>query len=113
MIDSIKQEADKNTKWIFNGIFYLEDLSFYEQVELFNKTHYYILRHGSASINFLWTQQNSFVFELMGGNEGIDTSPIMYERICKLTNTKIFSLNYDKYNIKKDIFDNLNILTNN
>jgi hypothetical protein len=113
MIDSIKQEADKNTKWIFNGIFYLEDLSFYEQVELFNKTHYYILRHGSAAINLLWTQQNSFVFELMGGNEGINTSPIMYERICKLTNTKIFSLNYDKYNIKKDIFDNLNILINN
>jgi hypothetical protein len=107
MIESLIKEANKNTNWIFKGVFILEDLNFYDQVALFNKTRFFILRHGSSSINLLWTQPKSIIFELMGGREGINTSPVMYQRICKLTNSTLNTLNYDSYDIKNNIFNKL------
>lgn len=108
MLETLKKEASKNTNWCFRGVVILEDLTFTEQVQLFNKTRFFIFRHGSSLINLLWAQPNSVIFELSGGPNGITTSPMMYGRICKLTNSTQFVLNYDNYNPSIDIFDKLN-----
>lgn len=105
-LQSLIQEAEKNRDWKFTGVVLLEDKSFQEQVELFAKHRIFIFRHGSCMINLLWIPNNSIIFELEGGTDGIRNN--CYSRICKLTNSKHIILNYDAYDYKKDIFDNLN-----
>lgn len=101
------QEAEKNSGWKFTGVSLLEDKSFQEQVELFSKHRIFIFRHGSCMINLLWIPNNSIIFELYGGPDGLMNN--CYSRICKLTNSKHILLNYDGYDCKKDIFDKLNL----
>ena len=42
ILDSIIEESQKNIKWNYNGIIILEDMSFSEQIQLFNKTNIFI-----------------------------------------------------------------------
>ena len=105
------EAAEQNREWNLTGVVILEDKTFKEQVELFAKHQYFIVRHGSCLINLLWIPYNSIVFELEGGSE----APInnCYSRICKLTNSKHVLLNYDKYDCNKDIFDKLKFYRDN
>lgn len=100
------EEAQTNRGWKFTDVVFLEDKPFQEQVQLFTKHRIFILRHGSSLINLLWIPNNSIVFELEGGLEGVVSSMVI-PRICKLTNSKHILLNYDDYHCKKDIFDTL------
>ena len=105
-LQSLVEEAKTNRGWNFTSVVLLEDKSFQEQVQLFAKHRIFILRHGSSLINLLWIPNNSIVFELQGGSEGV-VSPMVIPRICKLTNSKHILLKYDDYDCKKDIFDTL------
>ena len=107
-LHSLVQEAETNREWDFTGVVVLDDKSFQEQVELFTKHRIFISRHGSSMINLLWIPNNSIIFELDGGSDGLINN--CYSRICKLTNSKHIVLNYDDYDCKKDIFDKIKLL---
>uniref|UniRef100_A0A6C0I5J4 Glycosyltransferase 61 catalytic domain-containing protein n=1 Tax=viral metagenome TaxID=1070528 RepID=A0A6C0I5J4_9ZZZZ len=107
MLNALVKEANKNSRWNFRGVALLEDLTFPQQVELFNKTRYLIFRHGSSLVNLLWSQPKSTVFELMGGRDGIRTSPHVIQRLCRLTDSKQVLLNYDNYDPVLDIFNKI------
>ena len=99
-------EANTNKRWTFKGVFILENMIFKEQIELFNNTNIIIARHGSCLTNLLFLKNNSIVFDIGGGVEGVD-SPTVMKRITKLTNSKHNYLQYDNFNPKNDIFDKL------
>jgi capsular polysaccharide biosynthesis protein len=106
LLDSIVQEAQKNIQWIYNGIAVLEDMSFSEQIQLFNKNRILIMRHGSSLINLLWCKPGAIVFELEGGSEGTG-HPVVTKRLCDLIGLTFNPLNYDTFNPTSDIFDHL------
>lgn len=105
-LTSLLCEANKNINWLFKGVFILEDMTFKEQVELFSNSHIIIARHGSSLINLLFLQNNSIVFDIGGGYEGVD-SPSVMKRITKFTESSHNYLHYDTFDAKKDIFDTL------
>jgi len=105
-LQRLVQEAETNKEWNFTEVFILEDKTFQEQVNLFSKHRIFIFRHGSCLINLLWIPNNSIVFELERGPDGI-TAPMVINRLCKLTNSKHIILNYNDYDFKKDIFERL------
>jgi len=94
LFQSLVKEVTTNLSYDFKGTFCLDRMSFKEQVELFSKTSAFIMRHGSSEINLLWVPQNSIVFEIGGGPDGI-SQPNMYKRICKLTDTRHIYLDYN------------------
>jgi hypothetical protein len=107
MLENLKTEASKNTNWNFKGVVILEDLTFYEQVKLFNETRFFISRHGSSLLNLLWIKNNSVWFELNGGSDGFNASPWVCKRLCDLSESKQVFLEYNNYNAKTDIFDTI------
>lgn len=107
-LQSLVKEAQKNRGWNFTGVVSLEDKTLKEQVALFANHRIFICRHGSSEINLLWIPNNSIVIELGGRKQRpCILKPMIYNRICKLTNSKHIVLNYFNYDYKKDIFDTL------
>jgi len=102
------EEAKTNRGWNFTDVVFLEDKPFQEQVSLFTKHRIFICRHGSCLINLLWIPNNSIIFELEGGSDGLINQ--CYSRICKLTNSTHIRLDYNNYDSKKDIFDILHTI---
>jgi hypothetical protein len=95
LVREIACEAAKNYNINFKGVIYLEDLTFKEQVHLFYNTRFFIFRHGSALANLLWSADSSVVFELAGGDGGVNANPMVINRICRLTQSKQIILNYN------------------
>lgn len=102
-LESLVNLSKLERSWTFNGIFYAEDLSFKDQVNLFASNNIFILRHGSCLVNLLWCPQESKVFEIEGGPDGVTSYKPVIERITKLTNSKRYCLNYN-FDAEKDIF---------
>jgi len=105
LLRTLITEANKNTKWTFKGVVVLEDLNFVEQINLFNSTRIFIFRHGSSLINLLWCKPYSIVFDLQGGAQGMVMGNGVIHRICKLTNSAQITLDYNRFDPKKNIFD--------
>ena len=100
ILNNIIVNIKKNKFLKFEGVKILENLSFYEQLKLFSENKVFIFRHGSSLINLLWIPNNSIIFD-------IDIIPCRKEivrRIAKITNSKVFSLDYN--NIDYRIFSN-------
>ena len=76
----------------YNGIQFLENLSFSEQIKLFNKNDIIIFRHGSCLTNILWAKQNTIIIELDNQNR-----ESVIKRICDFTKT--IQVRYDYNNI--------------
>ena len=83
----------------YNGIQFLENLSFAEQIQLFNTNDIIIFRHGSCLANILWAKQNTIIIELDNQNR-----KSVIKRICDFTKT--IQVRYD-YN---DILNKPNIV---
>jgi hypothetical protein len=109
LFQSLVKEITMNQKWNFKGTFCLDTMSFKEQVELFSRTSAFIMRHGSSEINLLWVPQNSIVFEIGGGPDGI-SQPNMYKRICKLTDTRHIYLDYNTLLEKVNKYETLGFI---
>jgi hypothetical protein len=77
----------------YNGIQFLENLSFYEQIKLFNTNDIIIFRHGSCLTNILWAKSNTIIIELDTQNNRKSVT----KRICDFTNT--IQVRYDYKNI--------------
>ena len=105
MLIQLVSEATKNLNRNFDGVKFLEDLTFEEQVKLFASTKIIICIHGAGLINLLWSQQNSIIFEI-----DIQTNRSkMYKRISKLTNSTHYYL-YDKtLSVQNDIFKKIKV----
>ena len=97
MLQSLITESEKNTNWVFKGVVLLEDLSFLEQIKLFQRTRYFIVRHGSSLVNCLWCQPHSVIIEFFGGKDGPYCHPEIFKRIYHLTQSVQLFLNYDEY----------------
>jgi capsular polysaccharide biosynthesis protein len=79
----------------FNGVHILEDMSFNEQIKLFNTNNVFIFIHGSCLSNLLFAPYNSIVYELeiLSMNNNIN----VIKRLCKLTNSEHIRLIYDTF----------------
>jgi hypothetical protein len=109
-LNFLVQEAKKNRGWNFTGVVSLENKPLKEQVALFANHRFFICRHGSSEINLLWIPNNSIVIELGGRRQRpCILKPMIYNRICKLTDSKHIVLNYFNHDYKKDIFDKLTL----
>lgn len=87
----------------YNGIQYLENISFADQIRLFNTNDIIIFRHGSCLTNILWVKQNTIIIEL----DVEDRKPVI-KRLCDFTNS--IQIRYNYYNILENsniIFDKL------
>ena len=74
----------------YNGIQFLENLSFSEQIKLFNTNDIIIFRHGSCLTNILWAKQNTIIIELDNQNR-----ESVIKRICDFTKTIQVRYDYD------------------
>ena len=106
-LQALVQGAAKNTGWNFTGVYVLEGKSLQEQVKLFANNRIFIYRLGSCVANLLWIPENSVVFELIGGKEGVVNYDNVSPRILKLTNSKRIVLHYDSYDCERDIFEKI------
>jgi len=79
----------------FNGVHILEDMSFSEQIKLFNSNNVFIFIHGSCLSNLLFAPFQSIVYELDIPNMNNNINVI--KRICKLTNSEHIRLIYDNF----------------
>jgi hypothetical protein len=106
LLFQLEEEAKKNTRWTYRGVFILEDLSFEEQIKLFINTKFFIMRHGSSLANLIWIQPKSVVLELSGGNNGVHSPPVI-QRLCQFVDSRQILFDYN--NIKpNDIFTCIN-----
>ena len=72
-------------------------MKFSDQVELFSTCNIFISRVGSSLINLLWIPPNSIVFNLDHGM----THPDVFGRICRLTNSKYYYMDYNNLNMEE------------
>lgn len=77
----------------YNGIQFLENLLFSEQVKLFNTNDVIIFIHGSCLTNILWAKPNTIIIEL----DWQSHRKSVIKRICDFTNT--IQVRYDYNNI--------------
>lgn len=94
ILNNIISCIQNNNSLSFKGVKMLEDLSLQEQMKLFSENRIFIFRHGSALANLLWVPDKSIIFEL-------DTEPnrkMIVPRIAKVTNSKVYSMNYQNVN---------------
>ncbi len=95
IIDNIK--LNKNIK--FNGIKILDEMDFKSQLELFSNNSIFIFRHGSCLTNLLWIPEKSIIFDLDIQTDRNNIS----KRLCKVTNSIHYYLNYNNFNPKNMI----------
>jgi len=101
---NLLQTLDKFCKNVsrihYNGIQFLEKLSFDEQIKLFNINDIILFRHGSCLANILWVKKGTIIIEL----DHISNRPIVIKRICNFTASVPLRYSYNK------IVENNNIL---
>lgn len=77
----------------------LENLSFYEQVKLFNKAKVIIGQHGAGFINMYWCPKKTKIIEI-APDKGSDNI-MLFKKFCNILNLKHSYTNFDK-NLSKD-----------
>lgn len=97
IMNNIIENIKKNTLLKFNGIKILEDLTLYQQIKLFSENKIFIFRHGSCLINLLWIPNNSIIFDL----DIISNRKEIVKRIAKVTDSKVFSMEYENIDYSK------------
>jgi hypothetical protein len=95
------QYYSSSTEWEYEEPYILEDMTFEEQVDLFSNAKVVIFRHGSCLANLLWVPEGTIVFDL---DVQRDRKNIV-TRVCKLTNSIHHYLDYNRVDIKREIFD--------
>ena len=84
-------EDGKREKFIFGGVIYLEDLSFWQQINVFLSNDIIITPHGSGLIHTIWSEGKQMI-EVVFNEED---NPI-YKRIADITKNQIIQIPYDK-----------------
>jgi hypothetical protein len=88
-------EYIQNKNVQFNGVHLLEDISFSEQIKLFNSNNVFIFIHGSCLSNLLFAPYNSTVYEL--DIPSMNNNINVIKRLCKLTDSEHIRLVYDNF----------------
>jgi hypothetical protein len=84
-------EDGEREKFLFGGVLYLEDLSFWQQVKVFLSNDIIITPHGSGLIHTIWSK-DKLMIEVVFNEED---NPI-YKRIADITKNQIIQIPYDK-----------------
>jgi hypothetical protein len=101
-LDSLIGHISNNNKLNYKGIYNLEDITFKDQVKLFNTNDIFIMMHGAGCGNMIWSKKTSLLIQYDNPNKRI----IMYNRLCNL-------LDIDYYNIFFGYNDNIfELITN-
>ena len=91
----------------YNGITNLENMTFYEQIKLFNTNDIIVFRHGSCLTNILWVKKDTIIIEL----DIQQNRPKVIKRICDFTNSIQMRYNYNEtVNNSNILFENLDQL---
>lgn len=86
----IKYQKSSSEAFTFGGVLYLEDLTFWEQVEVFVNNNMVISPHGSGLIHTIWA--NKLLLVEVVFNE--EDNPL-YKRIADITENEIIQIPYD------------------
>jgi hypothetical protein len=87
-------------QWEYDEPSVLEDMSFEDQVTLFSTARIVIFRHGSSLTNLMWVPEGCIVFDL---DVQRDRKNIV-GRLCALTGSVHHYLDYNNFDVEKDIF---------
>lgn len=107
VLTKIQEQANKNTRWTYKGVVYLEDLTLKEQVNLFNKSRFIICRISICVpnlANILWCQANAIIFGITDTNE-ISKVTSQLERICEPSDAQHVILDHKYLHPQADIFE--------
>lgn len=85
----IKYQESSSETFTFGGVLYLEDLTFWEQVEVFVNNNMIISPHGSGLIHTIWANKLILV-EVVFNKED---NPL-YKRIADITENEIIQIPY-------------------
>ncbi len=64
----------------YNGMYFLEDMNFKEQLELFNTNDVFFMIHGAGCANILWAKKDSILFQY----DSVTHRFCMYNRLASL-----------------------------
>jgi hypothetical protein len=90
--DQIISFFQSSTKVQYNGIHYLEDLTFEEQLRLFNTNDIFVMIHGAGCANILWAKPNSILLQY----DDRDSRFIMYNRLASLLGIVSYNIQFGK-----------------
>jgi hypothetical protein len=69
-----------SNKLVFGGIVFLEDMTFQQQLELFNTYDVFFMVHGAGCANILWAKKDSILFQY----DAVEHRFCMYNRLASL-----------------------------
>ena len=92
----------------FKGIFVLEDLPFGEQVQLFNTTDIFVMKHGSAPTNMIWAKPGSILIEL----DEYTGRTTIFQRLCSFLDQTCCYLPLSSIDTEEGLLNFKEILTN-
>lgn len=89
LLDAFAEYFSKKDSYEFTGTFYLEDMSFPDQVKLFNTNDVFVMFHGAGCTNMIWAKKNSVLLECNYN----DNNYKIYDRLCNLLDITKHNMN--------------------
>ena len=91
-LKEINKIIKMQNKYIYQGTYFLEDLSFREQILLFRDIDLIITPHGANLTHIIWFQNKEYITYY-----DKDGQQIMFKHIANLTNNKFTTVTEDKF----------------
>ena len=83
-----------NERVEYNGVYYLEEINFQEQLKLFNTNDVFVMMHGAGCANILWSKPNSILVQY----DVNDSRFSMYNRLAVFTKTICYNVDLSRNN---------------
>jgi hypothetical protein len=80
VLQELTEYLKSSTKIQYNGMYFLEDMNFQEQLQLFNTNDVFFMVHGAGCANILWAKKNSVLFQY----DNVENRFCMYNRLASL-----------------------------
>lgn len=79
-VPELTEYLKSSTHIVYNGTYFLEDMTFQEQLELFNTHDVFFMVHGAGCANILWAKKDSVLFQY----DSVQNRFCMYNRLAQL-----------------------------
>jgi len=79
-LQELTEYLKSSTRIVYNGMYFLEEMNFQEQLQLFNTNDVFFMVHGAGCANILWAKKDSILFQY----DSVDHRFSMYNRLADL-----------------------------